>query len=231
MRNLLSLCAGLLMTTMAFAAQGPVLAVDPRYVNVAQENPGVAEELDLTSAEQSTLFDILDRHKTAQRDLTDRIAGARDPAVQVDLIQQQVPLQRQRDEAIATLLGPARYTRWQDFERTRSQRRLAASFASTLARAGLPLRQEQQQAVLKALVDEEDRYRQKMRETLPAGAINLAEVRAADFSSRLRDLAQNSLEDSKRRTLDAVAPLLDARQMEILRQQSAGPARLPDAFR
>jgi hypothetical protein len=231
MRNLFSLCAGLLLTTMAVAAQGPVPAVDPRYANVAQENPGVAEELDLSSAEQSTLFDILNRHQVAQRDLVNRIAGVRDPAAQVDLIQQQVPLQRQRDESIARLLGPERYRRWQDFERTRTQRRQAAGFASTLARAGLPLRQEQQQAVLKALVDEEALYRQKMRATVPAGAINLADVRDADFSSRLRDLAQDSLEDNRRRTLDAVAPLLDARQIEVLRQQSAGPARVPDAFR
>jgi hypothetical protein len=217
MRNLLHLCAVLLASGMALAGEATIRPGVPQQA--AQNNPGVAAELGLSAAEEATLFDIIDRHQSAQRELSNRIAESRDTVVLKDLIQQQVPLQREREDAITSLLGPARYVRWQDYERTRPQRLQAASIASTLARSGRPLNQEQQQAVLRALIDSQTLHQRQLATSLPANAINLADAAAPDFSARLRELSVKSLEDSRRRILEAVAPHLDTRQLETLRSQ------------
>lgn len=217
MRNLFLLFAVLLASGMTLAGEATIRLGVPQQA--AQNNPGVAEELGLSAAEEAALFDIIDRHQSAQRELSNRIAESRDPVVLKDLIQQQVPLQRERDASITSLLGPARYARWQDFERTRSQRLQAASIASTLARSGRPLNQKQQQAVLRALIDAQTLHRRQLATSLPANAVNLADAAAPDFSARMRELSAKSLEDSRRRILEAVAPHLDTRQFEILRSQ------------
>ena len=224
MRLVLSACAGFLIAGVVPAAQPNISQGDPQRAVIARNNPGIAAELKLSAAEESRLFDLLNQHQTAQRELSTRIAQSQDQAARMDLIQQQVPLQRQLQDAIASLLGPARYSKWQEYEQTRQPRVQAANIAAVLARAGRPLSQKQQKSVVNALIADQKRARQDLATTVRERGMTAADLAGPDGGSRLRELSLASAEDSKRRVVAAVSPILDARQLTTLKDELAGRA-------
>jgi hypothetical protein len=231
MRILLSVFAGLLVAGMVPAGQSIIDQGDLQRAMIARSNPGVAEELKLSAAEESRLLDLLNQHQTAQHELSNRIGQSQDPVEKRDLIQQQVPLQRQLQDSIASMLGRARYRQWQEYEQTRSARIQAANIASILARAGRSLNGKQQKSVVNALIAEQQRQRQEFATTRPANALSVADLASADYSARVRELSVKSAQDSKRRTLDAVTPILNERQLATLRAEFGGLPATPGTMR
>lgn len=182
-------------------------------LRVQRTLPGLVEELGISEEEAERLFDLLARNQL-NRESASRVTVGADGQLDRDasLLRQQ-ELQRQQEESLADLLGPTRYTLWQQYQQTLRPRMDAMTMGTQLAQMGQPLNTAQQKSLTTALIAEDVRTRDE-RERL-ARSINPGDLQAMAL---LQEEAAQLQEESNRRILETVGSSLDARQVETLRK-------------
>ncbi len=117
-------------------------------------------------------------------------------------------------QLFTSLLGDARYTQWQDYQQTQSARLQASTYATALARAGLPLDSTQTRTIAMAMIGEQERMKQDILAL--ARTVNLA---SPQTQVQAQEALKRRQEESNQRVLDAASPYLSARQLSALRSQ------------
>ena len=149
----------------------------------------VAEEVGLTEGETERLFDLL--------------------------AEQQIGPNRSAD-AITALLGPGRQKAWQDYQLTLSARNRASQMSGMLASSGYPLTEEQLKPLRTALIAEEkyvrDQDHQKFSQMPPGTPVERAQLLAQQTTESI-----DRQEQSNRRYLQAAAPYMSPKQLELVK--------------
>lgn len=165
--------------------------------------PNMARDLGFSANEIEALFTFLVESDLRQEvELNNRIAGGAtsgDAMIAEFRRLQQEQKQQQKDGLVA-LLGPARYTEFQEYRETAASRERSANLNSMLAQAGKPLTIGQSNT-LTALMIAEQRRREFESQTGPPG----------QSASVERAIA------SDRRVLEAATAFLDAQQIDLLK--------------
>jgi len=203
------------------------LMKDPEYrkarlmmtrATIGQNYPGVAEELGLNPEEADQLFDLLAQNQMDQSaQLTLVLNGTQpDQAAMAEANRKRQVLQRELNDSLQNMLGDARYSQWQDYQRTQGQRVQANSYATQLAQAGVPMSASQNKALVDVLIAEQ--------RTLQTDTVQLG--RMVDPSNpATRAEAQRALSERRARSnqhiLDAAAGTLTPQQINVLREQFA----------
>lgn len=204
------------------------LMKDPEYrklrlaqtrMNMSRNYPGLAEELGLTEKEAEKLFDLLAENQVSQSAETQlfSINGTQDQAAMQEMSRRLQAMQREQEDAVRNLLGPGKYTQWQDYQQTRPARSRVTSLAQQLAQAGAPLNDAQTRSLTAVMIAEQQRQRQDMQ----TQALNRSQLNPADPEYRTRMLEDSfkRTEENNRRMLEAAAPHLSAKQLAAAREQ------------
>jgi hypothetical protein len=207
-----------------FAAQQRDLWKDPEYrkARLAQARamagrnyPGLAEDLGLSAADESRLLDVLAEYDVnMSATVSTMTSGATDPATSQQISNKLSEIQRQREDAVAAVLGPNGSTRWQQFQETSSARSQANSYNTMLTQAGQPLSATQLKSLSSVVVAEQKRQREEMTAlTRNVNPQDPASIALIEPELRRR---QNDYND---RVLAAAAPIMSAQQLDLLRAQ------------
>jgi hypothetical protein len=185
---------------------------------IRQNYPGLAEELGLNANETDQLFELLAQNQMEQSATLTMVlnGGQPDQAAMAEANRNRQALQRQLTDSLQNMLGDARYSQWQNYQRTQGQRVQASSYATQLAQAGVPMSTSQNKALVDVLIAEQ---RSMQADTVQLG-------RMVDPSNpATRADAQKALADrraqSNQRILDAAAGTLTPQQINVLREQFA----------
>ena len=185
-------------------------------MRVEQNYPGLVEELGLSGEEAERLFNVL-----AEARLNLESVGAVGANGQPDAQESSrrlQALQRQQEESLAALLGTARYSRWQNYQKTGLARMEAVDMGTQLARLGQPLSSTQQKSLVTAVIAEQERTRED-RERMAEGMARSFNSGNPQAVALLQQEAASLQEQSNRRILEAMGSSLDARQLDLLRRQ------------
>lgn len=211
------------------------LLKDPEYrrarlaqlrMSLPETNPGLAEELGLSPEQADRLFDLLAEN---QLEMSTNIGVALRPNGEIDqaLVQE---MQRQRQElqtkheaTLAAMLGDARMSKLQDYQQTLGSRQRVLQLGRTLGAQGQPLANAQIGPLAEVMAAEQKRQQQDqqaMQRELRAGP-QQGPGSQMDPQTQARLLEENFRRqaESNRRLIDAMAPHLTARQLELYRSQ------------
>lgn len=200
------------------------LLKDPEYrkarlaqirTSVARNNMGMAEELGLSQAEADKLLDLLAEQ---QMDMSGNFAllGAdqKDPAAMQESMRKQQESLRQRDEAIAALLGPSKNAQWRQYQQNAPVRSRVTSMNNTLSQAGLGLNAGQQKSLQGVLAAQMQNQNQEF-----AALARGVDTRTAAGRAQVEDALRNRQAESNRRVLADAQSILNEQQLVVLRAQ------------
>ena len=205
-------------------AQQSELMKDPEYrkarlvqirASMPANYPGLAEDMHLSSAQEEKMYDLLaDYQLKSTEDISLLLANQNDQAAIQDLQRRQQELSRQRDDAIAALLGPAAVPQWEQYQLEAPGRLRARSMNTTLTQAGMPLSEGQLKSLAAAVSTESRRLNQEVQDLARS-------VDAQDPVARASiqgDLVKRQQEGNQR-ILAAAAQYLNEEQLSIIRAQ------------
>jgi hypothetical protein len=180
----------------------------------------VAEELGLSEKEVEQLFDLLAEQQIGPNlSLPMGPDGQPDRQAMEEMARQRQAAQRKNEEAVAALIGPARQTKWQEYQLSLSARNRASQMSGMLASSGYPLTEAQVRPLTAALIAEEKYVREQQgpaRQSMPMNAESFLRSQEDSISRQ---------EESNRRYLETAAPYMTSRQLslvkEVLEQQIA----------
>lgn len=199
------------------------LMKDPEYrkariaqmrTSLAGNNTGMAEELGLTQAEVDKMLDVLAEHDLNNNADLMFVTDTSDPAVMQEMMRKQQESQRQRDEKVAALLGPAKAAQWQQYQRDAPTRARVSTINRMLVQSNQPLTAAQQKTLAATLATEMRSVNDEMV-ALTRG-INMADLAAR---ARVEETARKLQDESSQRILVAAAPILTAGQLSVVRAQ------------
>lgn len=226
------------------------LMADPEYrkafharqsLALRRQHPGLAEELDLSAAEEGRFFDLLAMHEKGMADVVAGMPRTRsaDQGIAAEISRIRQERQRELDDQLLGLLGGTRYGQWQAYQQMAPGRSRAMNMNVQLAQLGVPLNSEQLRPLAAALNAEQRRQTETDRAFQQ-------DLQNADPQSRARlqmDMRRQRAEENNRRLFEAAAPHLTPQQLAPLRaeleaqeamsraarrvQQAAQPATAP----
>lgn len=161
-----------------FMRRQQALMNDPEYreamrmqqrMALSEAYSDLARELGLPQEQVNRLLDLLAdqqmRSMEAMRPL-EAVAQA-DPAAIDDMRRRAEERQRTMQAEIAQVLGPDGMQRWQDYQNSMGSRSRVRQLSGVLEAAGIPLREDQQQALQRVLADHEQQVRQEAASNSP----------------------------------------------------------------
>jgi hypothetical protein len=179
-----------------------------------QENPGLVEKLGLSADEASKLFDLLAQRQLEETSLLvmNSSSGTNDPAATGRMLRGRQELERRHEESVASLLGGARFQKWQEYQEIRrAQQEVQRQYAGAMQTQGQPLSEKQVQALGAILIAERRRQQQEvqsMRGSTPPTPPNLAQLLEASARRQV---------ESNGRIIAAATAHLTAQQLQSLR--------------
>jgi hypothetical protein len=180
-----------------------------------QAYPGLAEKLELAPDEADRLFDLLAEHQLELNALPELtlIEGPSNDAAQLrEVTRLHQETRRRQEQSLASLLGNARYARWQEYQDARLARQQALQqYGAAMTALGQPLSEAQVQALTATLVAEGRQRRQDLQ-----GMRNLAQPGSGNPAQLVQEITRLRMESNKR-IVAAVRPILSAVQFESLR--------------
>jgi len=206
---------------------------DPEYrkarlsmmrMQLPEQYPDLAEELGLSPEQAGRLFDLLAENQL-EMSSNAIIAGPNgqiDQAQVQEMSRIQQELRTRQESALTSLLGDARYGKWQEYQQTQSARQRVTQLGRSMDAMGLPLTSAQKKPLTELMVAEQARQRQEQQ----AMARELRPTPGQPFDpqaqSRLREENLKRQAESNRRVLDAAAAYLNPRQLELFRESVEG---------
>jgi hypothetical protein len=203
------------------------LMKDPEYrklrlaqqrANTERNYPGLAEAMGLSEKEADKLYDLLTEQQMAMSAETALVIsnnGTVDQAAMQEATRKRQVLQREQEEALRAELG-SRYSQYQDYQQTRPARQQVMSMGTQLAQAGVPLTDTQSRALTTAMIAEQQRQRQSAQLTARPVGLNPADP---EYRTKMLDDQLRRQEENNRRTIEAVSPHMNAKQVAALREQ------------
>jgi hypothetical protein len=197
---------------------------DPEYrkarlaqtrMTIPQNFPGLVEELGLSPEEADRLFDLLAENQLEMTDVSMLAATINgvppDPAVRDDANRRRMELQRRQDESLTAMLGPGRYSQWQEYQQTRGPRQQVMQLARTFEGMGASLTAEQSRSLTTAYIAEQKRQSEEMQRMI-------TDLRQPDPANQARMMEERFKiqAESNRRIVDAARGHLNAQQLDAL---------------
>jgi hypothetical protein len=148
--------------TLSFPTQAPVLNPVKRQqrfqqirLQMAQRYPDLMSELGLTQGELGQLFDLLVKQQEERGAAGDTIRNL-DEAQRIKLYAE---MDKRQMAELSTLLG-SRYSLYEQYKKTQSERLLVTSVRGLMESVGSPLRPDQVQSLTKTMIAERQRLQQ-----------------------------------------------------------------------
>jgi hypothetical protein len=195
---------------------------DPEYrkariaqtrMSLPQSYPGLVEELGLTPEEADRLFTLIAENQIEMSELTmtaSTINGVQpDPAAREAVSRRLPELQRQQNDALASMLGSARFAQYQDYQQTRPARQQVVQLNRSLEGVGLPLTAEQSKPLIAAYVAEQNRQRESQR------LLSSRQMGPQDQARMIEERYEQQAE-SNRRLLDVAKAHLSSQQLDAM---------------
>lgn len=196
-------------------------------LRIQSTQSGLVAEMGLLETEAAALYDLLAAQMLARSELvlpSTPPGGSPDLAAMSAVARQQLAMQRDHEAELAALLGDFRHEQYRDYQQTLVARNRATAMSSSLAQMGLPLTSSQSRAMTNAMVNE---FRRQQREPGPPPPLVLPTTPEA--RAQMTEFFMNRSLESSRQFLEAAAPHLGARQLQILRQEMEAQEQLSRA--
>jgi hypothetical protein len=178
-------------------------------MKLSQSNPGLAEAVGLSEKDTARLFEAMaeDQLKRTAEMAAMRASGAPTASV-LNSVMQRSPA----EDPVRITLGEEKYAKYQDYTRNvRPALVQVAGIGSMLTSVGQPLNELQARNMASAMLAEQQRQLQApvaaTRTAAPRGIVDMLEESA------------NRQEESNRRILESVTPILNTAQLEAMRKQ------------
>jgi hypothetical protein len=207
-----------------FSRQQQALMNDPEYrtalhkqqrLTLARQYPDLMEDLEISQDQADQLLDLLTNQQIEAMQEANRIdpeALRSDPHAMEQYQQKIVERSREHQAAIAQTLGQDGMQRWQDYQSTMGSRFRTRQLSQALETAGIPLREDQQRSVRRALAQHEKQMQQEAQD-FAARLPSPNEMSAADRLKRQEDQLER-MQSYYERARDSVAGILSAEQLE-----------------
>jgi hypothetical protein len=211
------------------ALQQRELLKDPQYrkariaqarVSVVRDNPDLAEELGLSEAEANRMFDLMAEHsmETTSSLMVDILSSGNQAGSNGLTLQKQQEQTNQRNGEIASLLGPEKYTKWQQYEQNAPARSQANSVNSTLSAVGQSLSPAQLKSFTRAMAVEQTA--QMLRQRVEMAAIPQPfNPQDSVARAQIQEILGRQQEQANQRMLVVAQPIMSAQQLATLRTQ------------
>jgi hypothetical protein len=209
--------SSLLIATAGVSEQD--LLKDPEYrraevlqlrMRLARANPGLAEAVGISEREAAQLFEAMaeDQLKRTAEMTALRESGETTATVTASILQRNAT-----ENPVRIALGEEKFARYQDYQRSvRPALIQVAGIGSMLASVGHPLSDSQARTMATAMMAEQQRQLQAPAVVTPRPAAARGVADALEESANRQD-------ESNRRVLEGVAPILTVVQLGELRQQ------------
>jgi hypothetical protein len=175
--------------------------------------PDLAATLRLRPDEVDKLFDLLTDQQLKTMELRDSLREKNLPREQLAnaLRERNAMQEAERDKQIAALFGDAKAQEWKTYENSLSARMQVRELGTILESSGMPLRSDQSQSLIDALVVEQNRYRAEQQALDQRDSFN-----PQDSGQRLALFEQNLAQQEQhfQRSHDAIAPFLSTEQLK-----------------
>jgi hypothetical protein len=223
--------------------------VAQRKLSIGRMYDELANELGLSTQDRDRLVTMLAEHQLPDPDHLPPWGGGppTDEAQSREWRERAEARQLAQQEELRGLLGEAGYSRYRDYEQTLGARMQARQVGESLAAAGMPLREDQERALVKLYADEQRRILEEFRRasptptspalqvpgapavriggTAPASAGAQAVPPSEEDRRRWRERQLAAQEASVKRLRDAAASILSPEQLErVMQQQEANLA-------
>lgn len=192
-------------------------ALAQRRLNMPQNYPDLAEELNLTPEQTDQLYDLLAAAQITQQ--AELVLPGSQPGQPIDLsvmenyTRRSQELQARRDEQIAALLGNAGLDQFKAYEQTVPARMQAQNIQRMMETGGMPLTAAQMKPITAAYIADQQRQRDMMT-TMFTQTTAGANPEAA--AARLQELQSERQVERNRSLIEAARPHLTAQQLERL---------------
>jgi len=212
---------------------------------VSRQYPGLARELNLSPEETEALFNLL---ADQQMRANDNLPSAWDPAESDPAVVQQKQqkvhehwqeVQRKNEAELAAHLGAHKMQAWKEYQTTLGARHEVDQLSNSLSGRGMPLDEEANRSVLKALAALQKAEQQEYAMQAKAAGSQGQAVAAiafgpgmADMSSGQVDMYEKFLEQTKKRNqrmLEAISPYLTQEQREAVRKEREAQVKMQEA--
>jgi hypothetical protein len=206
---------------------------DPEYrrlrlaltrLSLPENYPGLAEELGLSPEQVDRLFDLLAEHqleRNASAILVPGPNGQIDQAQREEQQRQQQELRAKQDATLTAMLGDARMGKWRDYQQNQGGRQQVTQLGRTMEAMGMPLTSAQKRSLTEVMAAEQARQQQEQQAMREMRASLQGPASRADpqTQARLQEENLRRQAESNRRLVDAMAPHLNAKQLELYRTQ------------
>lgn len=209
----------------SLAARNSMVMADPQYrsallaqgvASLRVANPGLVEEMGLSSQESEELFQLITLHQMELNEEISRIEsnGPMDSATRARIQSVRDEGQSRLRDALAAQLGQDRFRQYTDYQETRTARNAVAGIGNTLALAGQPLSTAQLRPFILAMAAAQKRQ-QAASPALPRDPATASSAAAA----QRREQEIKRSEESNRVLLEAAERHLTPSQLAIYRAQ------------
>lgn len=214
---------------------------------MSRQYPGVAEDLDLTPEQTEQLFNLLADQQMRSNEQIEPMWDSEnlDPAAMQQraekMRQQWAETQRKNEAELAAHLGQDKIQGWKEYQSTLGARHQAEQLRTSLASQGVPLSDDANRAVIKALADaqkaEQQEYANQARvagvsQVGTVGAVAMLGSGVPRAGGPTAEVYERQLESAKKRNqrvLDALSPYLTYEQIEAVRKQHEAQIKMQEA--
>lgn len=206
-------------------AQNGMLLADPGYrkallaqalASLRAANPGLVEEMGLTTQEADEFFNSLAEHQLQLNEELSRMrtAGPIDADARARMQTAQQEGQTRLQDSLTAMLGRDRYLQYMDYQETRPARNSVAAIGNSLALAGQPLSAAQMRPFISAMAAAQKRQQSELQ-ALPRNP----GPGSSQGAMQMREQQLKRAEESNRVMLEAAGRHLTPSQLEIYRAQ------------
>lgn len=222
------------------------LMQDPEYrdamrlqarTNLARQYPGVIQELNLDPLQADEFFGMLAEQQMRISEQMEPMWFAEDGVTpdsaafqerQRKIQQTVTEMQRKGEAELASRFGQDKLQAWKEYQSTAGQRYQLEHMRTTLAAQGLPLGDDVNKPMLKALAAaqraEVDEYAASVGRNAVAGAGRTIAFEAPNFEQQIETTKKRN-----QRTLDAISPYLTFEQREAIEKEQAAQLKMMEA--
>lgn len=215
--------------------------------HMSRQYPGLARELGLTSEQTEALFTLLADQQLRTSETVPSMwdTAESDPTVlqqrQQKMQQHWQEVQRKNEAELAAQLGPQKMQAWKEYQSTLGARHEVEQLSTSLASRGMPLDEDANRSVMKAIAAMQKAERQEaaMQAKAAGNAQGNALAAVVGFAPGMVGMASGQvdtyekfLEQSKKRDqrlLDAISPYLTPEQREAVQKEREAQIRLQEA--
>jgi hypothetical protein len=172
--------------------------------------PNLAEELNLTPAQLSQLFDRLTDNQLALMETVPSAGADADTVSKATAVREE--LTRNQETELASMLGDVKYGHWKGYQQTLGARQQVGRLNAALESGEQPLSDLQRSQMIRVLADH-----QKQKEEEAQQASRQASPTAESDQVAMMEENLKRAEDDNRRVIETAGSYLSPQQLEVFR--------------